>query len=106
MVCNGRGANKSLNHEGHEDHEEKQCNSSSAAKSCFSAFSFLAFFVSFVVRILSPTRSRRLLRLVAQLAPEDLADIRLGQVLAEIDIARAFVSGQMLAAVLHHIGSG
>src|SRR4029077_1463639 len=39
------------------------------------------------------------LHFVAQLAPQDLADVGLRQVLAEFDFARTLVAGQMLAAM-------
>src|ERR1700682_3981957 len=38
-------------------------------------------------------------RFVAQLASENLTNVRLGQLGAKFDIARALVSGEMLAAV-------
>src|SRR5262245_3427308 len=49
-------------------------------------------------------RLRRLaLHFVAELAPQDLAHVGLRQLLAEFDVARALVAGQMLAAVADHV---
>src|SRR6188508_2668192 len=40
---------------------------------------------------------------LAQLAAQDLAHVRLRQLVAEQHLARALVAGQVVAAVLHHL---
>src|SRR5689334_8923970 len=44
---------------------------------------------------------RRLLRLLAQFAAKNLADVRFWQLGAKLDVARAFVAGEVRAAVRH-----
>src|SRR6185369_2837535 len=55
---------------------------------------------------LGNTLDEFLARDLAQLAPEDLADVRLRQLVAEHHVARALVAGQVLAAVLHDVAGG
>src|SRR5262245_11169702 len=49
--------------------------------------------------------SRSLLR-VTQFAPQDLADVGLRQVGAELDVFGFLIAGQLLLAELHHIALG
>src|SRR5262245_29856455 len=52
--------------------------------------------------LMAPRGSSRrgLLCLVAQFAPQNLPDVRLRQLVAEFDVARTFICGHVLAAIL------